>query len=123
MPPEVGPGSFSTMKAVMASGPVRARSITSDARRPLVTHALVPSITHSSPSRSARHRNEAASLPLSGSERLKAARNEPCTIRGRKCAFCSSVPKRPIMVAAILWVLITPERVIHPRASSSMMRA
>ena len=44
MPPERGPGSFSTMKQVIPSGATAAKA-TMLARSPLVTHILVPSIT------------------------------------------------------------------------------
>ena len=57
-PLECGPGSFSTMKAEMPSS-VRAARATRPARSPLVTHALVPLTTYSSPSRSARQRDVA----------------------------------------------------------------
>ena len=83
MPPWVGPGSFSTRKQVIRSSGVRASSMTSDARTPLVTHILVPLMTHSSPSGTARQRSAPASLPESGSDSEKAARNEPSTMRGR----------------------------------------
>ena len=123
MPPNDEPGSFSTMKQVTRSSGVRANSITSDARTPLVTHILVPLMIHSSPSGTALQRRAPASLPESGSDSENAARKFPSTMRGRYDCFCSSVPYRPIMVAAILWVLRMPDNDIQPRDSSSMMRA
>jgi hypothetical protein len=74
MPSKAGPGSFSTQKAVIFPSGVRASSMTRDERSPLVTHILVPSMTYSSPSGVALQRSAPASLPLSGSERLNAAR-------------------------------------------------
>ena len=117
------PGSFSTRKQVMRSSGVRAISMTRDDRWPLVTQNLVPLTTHSSPSRSARHRMAPVSLPASGSDSEKAARNEPSHIRGRNRWRCSSVPNRPIMVAPILCVLRMPARDMKPREISSMIRA
>src|SRR6266568_150337 len=68
IPPNFGPGSFSTMKHVMPSG-ARAAKVTRLARSPLVTHILVPSITYSSPSGVALHRSACVSLPASGSDK------------------------------------------------------
>ena len=76
----------------MRSSGVRANSMTSEDRMPLVTHIFVPLTTHSSPSHSARQRRAPVSLPASGSESEKAARNDPSHIRGRNRCRCSSVP-------------------------------
>ena len=78
MPSKCGPGSFSTMKAVMPSS-ARAASSTMEARSPLVTQALLPLRTYSSPSRSARHEMFRVSLPASGSE---SERRPPSFSRG-----------------------------------------
>ncbi len=96
--------------------------MTSEDRTPLVTHIFVPFTTHSSPSRSARQRSAPVSLPASGSDREKAARNDPSHMRGRNRCFCSSVPNRAIIVAPILWVLRIPARDMKPRDNSSIIR-
>ena len=106
----------------MRSSGVRTMSMTSEARTPLVTHIFVPFTTHSSPSRSARQRRAPVSLPASGSDREKAARNDPSHMRGSNRCFCSSVPNLAIIVAPILWVLRIPARDMKPRDNSSIMR-
>ncbi len=113
MPPERGPGSFSTMKAEMPSS-VRAANATIDARSPLVTQALVPSTTYSSPSRRARHEMFRVSLPASGSESERAPRRSPEASEGRNRCFCSSVPCVMTSVAAMVCVLTMPVRLIQP---------
>ncbi len=65
----------------------------------LVMKALVPSITHSSPSRTARVRVAAASDPASGSVRANAAKARPASRSGSQRCFCSSVPKAKIGLA------------------------
>ncbi len=54
------------------------------------------------------------SLPASGSESDSAPRRSPEAIDGSQARFCSSVPCWRISVAAIVWVLTTPVRLIHP---------
>ena len=119
IPPNVGPGSFSTMKQVMPSS-VRAASATMPARSPLVTHVLVPLITYSSPSRRARHEMFRVSLPASGSDSDRHPRGAPCARPGNQRACCSDVPCRMIRLAAIVCVLMMPESDIQPAASSSI---
>ena len=113
MPSKRGPGSFSTMKAEMPSS-VRAARATMPARSPLVTQALVPLMTYSSPSRSARHEMLRVSLPASGSDSDRAPRRSPVAMVGSQRCFCSSVPCVMISVAAMVWVLTMPVRLIHP---------
>ena len=91
MPPLFGPGSFSTMKQHTPAS-VRAASATMSARSPLVTHIFVPSITYSSPSRTALHERLRVSLPASDSESDRQPRISPVASRGSQCCFCASVP-------------------------------
>ena len=79
---EGGPGSFSTMKAEMPSA-VRAARATMPARSPLVTQALVPLTTYSSPSGIALHEMLRVSLPASGSESERAPRRSPAAMVGQ----------------------------------------
>ena len=59
----------------------------------LVIQFLAPSITHSSPSRTAWVRIEPGSEPASGSLRAKAGDHSPEAHFGRKRCFSSSLPK------------------------------
>ena len=93
---------------------VRAASATMPARSPLVTHALVPLTTYSSPSRTALQEMLRVSLPASGSDSDSAPRRSPAAIDGSQRACCSSVPWCMISVAHIVWVLMMPVRLIHP---------
>ncbi len=93
---------------------VRAARATSPARSPLVTHALVPLTTYSSPSRSALQAMLRVSLPASGSESDSAPRRSPVAMTGSHRCFCSSLPWAMSSVAAMVWVLTTPVRLIHP---------
>ena len=58
------------------------------------------------------------SEPHSGSVIENAQRISPVAIRGRKRSFCSSVPSRISMLATMKCVLMIPEMLIQPRASS-----
>jgi hypothetical protein len=69
---------------------------------------------YSSPSGVALHRSDAASLPASGSDSENAARTSPVAIRGRRRAFCSSVPCRASSVTTMVWVLRMPASDIQP---------
>ena len=93
---------------------VRAARATSPERSPLVTQALVPLITYSSPSRVARQEMLRVSLPASGSDSESAPRRSPEAITGSQRCFCSSSPWAMIRVAAMVWVLTMPVRLIHP---------
>ena len=93
---------------------VRAASATTPARSPLVTHALVPLSTYSSPSRRALQAMLRVSLPASGSDRDSAPRRSPEAIAGSHRCFCSSLPWAISRVAAMVWVLTTPVRLIQP---------
>ena len=92
MPPAFGPGSFSTMKQHTPASVRAAERRTMPARSPLVTHIFVPSITYSSPSRTALHTRLRVSLPASDSESDKQPRSSPVAILGSHRAFCASVP-------------------------------
>ncbi len=113
------PGSFSTMKHVMPSS-VRAARAMSPARWPFVTHVLVPVITYSSPSRTARHVIALVSVPASGSDNDRHPRISAVARRGSHRRFCSSVPSAFNRFAAITWVLTMPDSDIQPAASSSI---
>ena len=58
----------------------------------LEIHILVPVIMYSSPSRTMQVRSAAASEPLPGSERAKAASEGRSVSGPRKRFFCASVP-------------------------------
>src|SRR5262245_15937614 len=118
MPPNFGPGSFSTMRHEMPSS-VRAASATTPARSPFVTHILVPVMTYSSPSRTARHAMLRVSLPASDSDSDKQPRTSPVASRGSSRRFCSSVPLCTTRYVAIVCVLTMPDNDIQPYASSS----
>ena len=85
-----------TRKAEISSGPVLAVTVTSEVISvpELVMKALVPLITHSSPSSTALVRVPPASDPASGSVSPNAASARPAARSGSHCRFCSSVPKR-----------------------------
>ena len=113
IPSNVGPGSFSTINAEMPSS-VRAASATMPARSPLVTHAFVPLMTYSSPSRVARQDMLRVSLPASGSESERPPRRSPVAMVGSQRRCCSSFPCVMISVAAMVCVLTMPVRLIQP---------
>src|SRR4051794_29728203 len=118
IPPNFGPGSFSTMKQHTPAS-VRAARATMSARSPFVTHILVPSITYSSPSRTALHARLRVSLPASDSESERQPRISPDASRGSQFCFCASVPWCTIRYAAMVCVLTMPDNDIQPYASSS----
>ena len=101
------------MKAEMPSSD-RAASATMAARSPLVTQALVPLRTYSSPSRRARHDRLRVSLPASGSDSDRQPRLAPDAMAGSQRCFCSSVPCAMISVAAMVCVFTMPVRLIQP---------
>ena len=113
MPSNVGPGSFSTMNAEMPSS-VRAASATMPARSPFVTHALVP-LTRTR-RRRARPCRRCCGCRCRRRARTATARRaaRPWPSTGSQRCFCSSVPWAMISVAAIVWVLTMPVRLIHP---------
>jgi hypothetical protein len=97
----------STRKAVMPRLPapmsVRAQTMITPARSPLVIHCFVPFSTQRSPRRSARVVMELGSLPAWGSERPNApASHSPDARRGMQRAFCSGVPKRAMVSPTML---------------------
>ena len=65
---------------------------------------FAPFTTYSSPSRVARVRNDARSVPASGSVYPMAKFSSPARICGRKNDFCSSVPKRMMVGPTVLMV-------------------
>ena len=101
------------MNALIPSS-VRAASATNAARSPLVTQALVPLTTYSSPSSTARQLRLRVSLPASGSESESAPRRSPVAITGSQRCFCASSPWAINSVAAMVCVLTIPVRLIHP---------
>ena len=113
MPSNLGPGSFSTISAEIPSS-VRAASATMLARSPLVTHAFVPLMTYSSPSRAARQDKLRVSLPASGSDSDRQPRRSPVAMVGSQRRCCSSLPCVMISVAAMVCVFTMPVRLIHP---------
>ncbi len=82
-----------TRKPRMPSS-VRAHTVATSARLPLVIHILVPFSTQSLPSRRAKVRIPAGLLPKSGSVRPKQPIASPVAIRGSHSCFCSSEPYR-----------------------------
>src|SRR3546814_4742184 len=107
------------MNAEMPSS-VRAARATTEARSPLVTHALVPFRTYSSPSRTALQERFLVSLPASGSDRDRAPRLSPVAIDGSRRCFCSSLPWYITSVAHMVWVLMRSEE--HTSELQSLMR-
>ena len=79
-----------------ASGSVRAASQPMFEKWPPLVQILLPLITHSSPSRTARVCNDARSDPAPGSEYSVHHWSMPPTMFGRYFAFCSSVPNSMI---------------------------
>ena len=79
-----------------ARSPVRHSTVTSRVMSvpELVMNALVPLMTHSSPSRTARVRGLPASEPPPGSVSPNAASASPLHSRGSHSRFCSSLPNR-----------------------------
>ena len=71
----------------------------------LVIQFLVPSITHSSPSRTAWVRIEAGSEPASGSLSANAGDHSPVAHFGSRRCFSSSVPKRLIGSVPSSWTI------------------
>ncbi len=72
--------------------PVRAKSSTRSAQVPLVMNILAPSMTYSSPSRTARVARLAASDPVPGSVRPKQPTASPEVSRGSHARFWSASP-------------------------------
>jgi hypothetical protein len=113
----------STRKAVMPRLPapmsVRAQTMITPARSPLVIHCLEPFSTQRPPRRSARVLIELGSLPACGSERP----NEPAShsaeaSRGRQRAFCSGVPNRAMVSPTMLVTAMVTESEQSARAIS-----
>src|SRR5690349_13258129 len=102
------------------SGSVTAITVYQVECPPLEIQHLVPLSTHSSPSRRARVRIDAASLPASRSESAYDATASPAAIDGRTCFLSSSEPRnsRPI-VPSLLQIGISDDDA-HTRATSSM---
>ena len=85
-------------------GPVRARRNPKSDHSALLLHTFCPSITYSSPSRRARVRSEARSLPASGSLNSWHQVCRPLRMSGRCARFCSSVPKvKSAKAARCVW--------------------
>ena len=75
-----------------ASGSVRHSTYNQSARVPNVIQIFCPFSTHSSPSRTARVRTPPRSEPASGSLKPWPHMSSQRMMRGRKRAFCSSLP-------------------------------
>ena len=80
---------------------------------------FVPSITHSSPSRTALVRIPPGSEPASGSESANAGTTRPVAHCGRKRSLCSSVPKRLIGSVPSSWIIRIRALEAHAFAISS----
>ena len=81
---------------------------------------LVPSITHSSPSRTALVRIPPGSEPASGSESANAGDHSPEAHLGRKRCFCSSVPNRFSGRVPSSWIIRIRALEAHAFATSSI---
>ena len=122
------PRGLSMMNALMptclrfgsTSGEVRASKNIKSAPSAKVHQYLLPVMTHSSPSRRARHETLAKSEPAAGSDKARAPRYSPRATRGMIAARCaSSNICEPIKV---LPLAITDPTLIQARESSSAMR-
>ena len=71
---------------------VCAHTTATSATEPLVIHILVPLRIQSVPSRRARVRMLAGSLPASGSVRPKQPTASPAAMAGSHCCRCASLP-------------------------------
>ena len=80
---------------------------------------LVPSITQSSPSRTARVRIPPGSEPASGSESANAGVHSPEAHRGRNRCFSSSEPKSLIGSVPSSWIIRIRALDAHALATSS----
>ena len=85
----------------------------------LVIQFLVPSMTHSSPSRTAFVRIPPGSEPASGSERANAGDHSPLAHCGRKRSFCSSVPNSFSGSVPSSWIIRISAQDAHALAISS----
>ncbi|MCY1519107.1 hypothetical protein D9M68_538460 [compost metagenome] len=95
------------------TGSVRQITRMKSASSAKVHQYLLPVMTQSSPSRTARHEILATSEPALGSDSENAPRNSPRAMRGRYSAFFSGVsafsaPIRPLPRAIRLPTLIQP---------------
>ena len=116
----VKPGvSVGTTKPRMPSS-VCAHTTATPASVPLVIHILPPLSTQSSPSRLARVRIDAGSLPASGSVRPKQPSTSPVAIRGSHSSRCCSVPHR--WIAYIASEPCTDTKLRSPESTASSSR-
>ena len=119
MPSNAGPGSFSTMKAETPSSDRAARATidgalaVGDPRLGAVDHVLL-AVTGGA---AADLSGVAPGIGLGEGERAAAAHRRH--VGSQRC-FCSSLPWVISKVAAMVWVLTMPVRLIHPYASSSI---
>ena len=90
----LNPGrSVSTKKPwILSVSPSLAQTTAMSATLPLVIHVFSPSITNSSPSRTARVSMPAGFEPKLGSVSPKQPIALPCCMEGSQRCFCSSVP-------------------------------
>jgi hypothetical protein len=80
---------------------------------------LVPSITHSLPSRTARVRIPPGSEPASGSERANAGESSPLAHRGKNRCLSSSEPNSLIGSVPSSWIIRISADEAHAFATSS----
>ena len=85
----------------------------------LVIQFLVPSITHSSPSRVARVSMPPGSEPASGSDSAKAGDHSPEAQQGKNRSFSSSVPNSLIGSVPSSWIIRISAVDAHALAISS----
>ncbi len=83
---------------------------------PLVIQSLLPLMTHSSPSRTARVRNPATSEPASGSDTAIAATMSPAIAGRRYCSFNSGLPK--LCSAGVAMSVCTARAIDTPREAA-----
>ena len=111
-------------RAPSASSDVRASKHSQSAWTPLVMKSFEPLMTHSSPSRTARVRIPATSLPASGSVTAMDVTTSPRMAGSRYRAFRASLPYRcNAGVDMDIWTAIaigTPPQLIRPSSSAAM---
>jgi hypothetical protein len=126
--PTVRPGPRSATKALTPRDPgpsVRANSMNSSAKPPLVIHCLLPRARYVPSSwRSATVRRAAVSDPMSGSVSAYDPKRRPAARSGSQRSCCSRVPNFMIgTVASPFWAATAAEVPASAAASSSTMSA
>ena len=72
-----------------------------------MVHTFSPSMTHWSPSRTARVRRLATSEPAAGSENIWHHTSSPEMLRAIQAAFCASVPYSASMGRHMPWEMVS----------------